>query len=765
MANESELRKQMEATYPVSQWSRTTAADGKWLNKNTIKPLIDRDNFLADQIDGFDAKIQAEAVARAAADTAIEQSFANEATEREAMDETLDARIDDYADDLEAHKQLDASSDEFGHLTNTAYKKFNDAANAVEDNKDNWDNISTIKVGTDEVTGNTVTITGNKNINVTADTSTKTITIQTTGTVGSSNNPIYMKEDGTFEACTGGSTNKFGNAVISLNQQDAAAISYVNNSTSPINDSELDCQELYEYTGKYGRATPCTVRSSTILNNCIANGVNNFIVRFDGLAIQSEPTSTSSGFIDPSENICDLSIDVEDLEKYKMYTLNLVPLSLDALTNTNNYVTSLPRYSGRMQISLTFNADENKYIDFSDANYSCKTYGYLYNVPAFGINKRDGYECYYDDDSDFQYVIPYFSDNADVNNERWQISLNDTSEYDYDRSNVYTDISLKTIQPHSELSLFTSDTITTCSIELDGGTFKKLGSNKISAILMEFAGQFDESGSNNKDRLVVYRRQLSFMRGQDITVPSTVISDFSKTPYNQVIAYNLKFKLDSTSKKVTIPNYNPSYATYNSNATNNCYKKLNNTTSNNLNELKESVKTIIRKTYNKNSTDMPDACFTFDDDDTDNNAFTVTYKLSTTATVIYSLTSTLNISSGFAQYYYFENAAGKLVAETSYADRVYSLKDPPLFIKNFNDKINNGNYTEADLNTLAEDFKTQLASQIPQIKDNPDSLLVSFFKCSSPAQQQTGNAYKLQWQYTLPEYHGYTLYFFTEATY
>ncbi len=764
MANESELRKQMEATYPVSQWSRTTAADGKWLNKNTIKPLIDRDNFLADQIDGFDAKIQAEAIARAATDTAIEKSFANEATERENMDKTLDARIGYYADDLEAHKRLDASSDEFGHLTNTAYKKFNDAANAVEDNKDNWDNISTIKVGTDEVTGNTVTITGNKNINVTADTSTKTITIQTTGTVGSSNNPIYMKEDGTFEACIGGSTNKFGNAVISLNQQNAAAISYVNNSTSPINNSELNCQELYEYTGKQGRATPCTVRSSTILNNCIANGVNNFIVRFDGLTISSEPEGTNQGRIYPSENICDLSINVEDLEKYKMYTLNLVPLSLDALTN-NYYVAELPDSSGRMQISLTFNADENKYIDFSDANYSCKTYGYLYNVPAFGINKRDGYECYYDDDSDFQYVIPYFSDNADVNNERWQISLNDTSEYDYDRSNVYTDISLKTIQPHSELSLFTSDTITTCSNELDGGTFKKLGSNKISAILMEFAGYFDGE-SKNADSLVVYRRQLSFMRGQDITVPSTVISDFSKAPYYKATAYNLKFKLDSTSKKVTIPDYNPSYATYNSNATNNCYKKLNNTTSNSLNELKESVKTIIRKTYNKNSTDdMPDACFIFADDDTDNNAFTVTYKLSTTATVTYSLTSTLNISSGFVQYYYYENADGKLVAETSYADHVYSPKDPPLFIKNFNDKINNGNYREADLNTLAEDFKTQLASQIPQIKDNPSSLLVGFSKCSSPAQQQTGNAYKLVWQYTVPEYHGYTLYFFTEATY
>ena len=34
----------------VSEWSRTTVADGKWLNKNTIRPLIERTEILRDAI-------------------------------------------------------------------------------------------------------------------------------------------------------------------------------------------------------------------------------------------------------------------------------------------------------------------------------------------------------------------------------------------------------------------------------------------------------------------------------------------------------------------------------------------------------------------------------------------------------------------------------------------------------------------------------------------------------------------------------------------
>lgn len=40
----------LDANYPVKTWSRTTVADGDWLNINTIQPLIDRTNVIeADQ--------------------------------------------------------------------------------------------------------------------------------------------------------------------------------------------------------------------------------------------------------------------------------------------------------------------------------------------------------------------------------------------------------------------------------------------------------------------------------------------------------------------------------------------------------------------------------------------------------------------------------------------------------------------------------------------------------------------------------------------
>lgn len=42
----------LDTNYPVRTWSRTTVADGNWLNTNTIQPLIDRTNVLEeDQAD------------------------------------------------------------------------------------------------------------------------------------------------------------------------------------------------------------------------------------------------------------------------------------------------------------------------------------------------------------------------------------------------------------------------------------------------------------------------------------------------------------------------------------------------------------------------------------------------------------------------------------------------------------------------------------------------------------------------------------------
>lgn len=70
----------------VSEWSRNTAADGKWLNLNTIVPLIRRTETLRDAINDMgetdvpelERKINQEIVDRTAADTA-EQEARNEA--------------------------------------------------------------------------------------------------------------------------------------------------------------------------------------------------------------------------------------------------------------------------------------------------------------------------------------------------------------------------------------------------------------------------------------------------------------------------------------------------------------------------------------------------------------------------------------------------------------------------------------------------------------------------------------------------------------
>lgn len=43
--------------YPVTQWDRTTVADGKWLQENTISPLKERDDYLLSLIDNVNSDI------------------------------------------------------------------------------------------------------------------------------------------------------------------------------------------------------------------------------------------------------------------------------------------------------------------------------------------------------------------------------------------------------------------------------------------------------------------------------------------------------------------------------------------------------------------------------------------------------------------------------------------------------------------------------------------------------------------------------------
>lgn len=572
MANESELRKQMEAAYPVSQWSRTTAADGKWLNKNTIKPLNDRDDFLADAIDGFDAKIQAVSAARAAADTAIEQSFANEATERAAADTSLDTRIDGYRDDLEAHKKLDASTDTFGHLKNDAYKKFNDAATTVETNKDKWDNISTIKVGSTDVIGNNVTITGTKNIDVTADSSTKTITVKTTGTVGNSTTPIYMKSDGTFEACSNiGGTNNFGNAIISIggdtkkDRNYAGCIYFVNNNTQKtcvIPENKIEDWEA---------------ALTTMMNA----GVNNFIFRFDG------DIETNAGWI----GSITIRWPVDAMDYYKMYTINFVPLAKPGVPATDG-----SEATAKYDCKLQLNGGDNPIV-YENANYSWQTYAYYYNIPSFipvayptnpthswgsiypftNIDDRAKNITIYDDpdtleftayDSTTQAVAGKFTFDWKISdtshplhsstfkyadgsnfpiggklkpsydqmfeardsfymNPTWKINANNAKDYGYD--DEFEEIAMRCIQEHRAviheyigqvyLSQYTNNGTTYYDLPVD--IYGHLGDQYAYIMPIQGTHSYDLKPETTKKYDVanwdITRRQMSFMRGADIT--------------------------------------------------------------------------------------------------------------------------------------------------------------------------------------------------------------------------------------------------------
>ena len=85
----------------VSEWSRTTAADGNWLNKNTIQPLIERTEILRDAINDMTgssvpelkAQLETEKQVRAEADTA-------EHTVRSEADDALRRDIDGLSEQI-----------------------------------------------------------------------------------------------------------------------------------------------------------------------------------------------------------------------------------------------------------------------------------------------------------------------------------------------------------------------------------------------------------------------------------------------------------------------------------------------------------------------------------------------------------------------------------------------------------------------------------------------------------------------------------------
>lgn len=534
------IKETINDVYPVTQWTRNTIADGNALNKKTIKPLIERDNYIADQIDGFQAQIDAEAEARQDADTILSNDLATERAERIEQYTGFEKLVSDEAAARAAADEeiVDSMSDHInkmandstieggGHITHDEYNIFNGVYTTVNTHSGNWDNISAINAGTTKITASDVYFTGENHIAIEADATTNTITVKTDGSVGDVSTPIYIDSNGNFQPCSlaGNSENKFGNAIISLNKNKAMATCYVNGNGeragTKVTYTSKESTPLYKYKNVQ-LFTPFEYGSSDILNKCLEFGVNNFNIRFDAYSgFQTYNDIPDVGVA--SNNIFDLAVDVDKLEKYKLYNLNMVPLYL-----ANDLIPSYKTMN--MQYSITFSS-ANTPINFSDGGYKCDTYGYFYNVPAFLENKRDFWEINYtsyDAEGKPTEATAYTSfdicENEEIKRERWQVALNDTGVIDIDDASVSKYVAMQTLMPHSALEIYTPNAITVKAgndtSDIESGGKVKLGSNKISAIYMD-ACTF-ESVTNEYDETwykpVLARRQISFMRGDDIT--------------------------------------------------------------------------------------------------------------------------------------------------------------------------------------------------------------------------------------------------------
>lgn len=547
----STIKDELNEEYKVSQWSRKTVADGNALNRKTIKPLIERDEFLADKIDEFATAVETEAKERKEADDELNTSIQNEISAREAEFQGFldkieeEANIREYTDDrltsnlnfeaerreyedsklneaisaenlerkeedsklnssisalnnsLNNHIKQKVSLSTSGHLTKDDYKKFNNVYDTVYSTSANWDNISAINIGDNTISASEITFNGKKNIGVSSENS--SITFFTSGSVGTSAKPIYLDKNGTFKTCNMSElvANKFGNAIISINGTSANSTYFVNNNPQkwygvsgvPLNDHKIETQER----------NFITFYTTDVLDHCFSEGVNNAIVRFDGY---NGASGINNGRF-KQENIVDLSIDVGKLEKYKMYNIDLVPL----------YQSQLPNISGceyhneyaNLQYSVSFVSNESP-IDFSTPEYKCKTYGYHYNVPAFGVNLRDLFQGK-DISENKSWFLPNRSENSDLTNENWQIFLNNTNDSEDGTVCMYT------LQPHSEISLYTNNnTIDNKESEYSNVKFENYGNKRITAIWCNV----DTNHQNYYISPKIYRRQISFMRGEDI---------------------------------------------------------------------------------------------------------------------------------------------------------------------------------------------------------------------------------------------------------
>lgn len=529
----SELRTKMNELYPVRQWDINTVADGKLFTYSSVNTLANRDDFIADEFGKYQQqlnteianrtykdtelayKANAEIQARKNADQELLSKLAGEENAREATDTDINNTITRLNNELTAHaanrSETTYSPDRpDSHLTNASYTAFNEylVNELTETNLTNWSSISALNGLTD----NTITLTGSKFIDVTT-TATDEITIgyKNPGTtpIGESDG-VYLY-NGEFLEASNPNSNKFGNTVVNFYCHDstgnddaivsADSCTYINQSVVPIYASELlDIkQPKYVWGARY----------TTLISEAVRQGANNIVVyvRSGGKAAQEH-----------------ILFNVEDLEKYKLYTVNVVP---DC---------EIDKAAGNYNINLTFSANPDKFINYSNDNYAAYTYGYFYNVPQFGTY-NGLYSGQYEGtvslsaniNNELKKVYVPLYNNRNVvdrttgqypfNDARYDTFLNDGGQYNESTGKVTESVAMYTIQPHTKKTM---------SINSDKTDIKYSLNNKTGTTDNAYGigGHCTIKGkmmtlNETIDKHIVYRRQIAFMRGPDIDVQSS----------------------------------------------------------------------------------------------------------------------------------------------------------------------------------------------------------------------------------------------------
>lgn len=500
----SETREKMNELYPVREWDTNTVADGKLFTYSSVNPLANRDDYIADEFGKYQQQLATESSIRTNKDTELVYKANAEIQARKTADQNLMSDLAIEENKLIIHEaqrsEVEGSTDD-AHLTKDSYNYLHDNLSLVtEPYLSQWASISALNGLTDE----TINLTGSKFIEVTA-TSDSDITI---GYKNPDNEPIgedtgvYLS-NGEFLPATNQDGNKFGNAIVNFYCDDdnkivsADSYTYINQSEIPITASE----DIPTKNSKFVWGS----RYTNLISDAAKKGANNFAIHIKSAGAYAQ------------EHIL---FNVEDLEKFKMYTVNVVPeCGVDTNSNYN--------------INLTFSADQNKFINYSNDTYAAYTYGYLYNVPQFGAF-NGAYSNEYEgtislsatiDNKTTPVRVPLYANKNIIakgtnqhpfNDARYDTFLNDGGVYSTRISNTNT---MYTMQPHTKKSMLVNSdennilyTNGTKTGKIDN-VYGIGGHWTIKGKMMTLKSSFDQH--------IVYRRQISFMRGQDMQVKTS----------------------------------------------------------------------------------------------------------------------------------------------------------------------------------------------------------------------------------------------------